>query len=130
VGSTVGLPVGPSVAGAVRVAFGAVVVSTPVVGVVSTLGGNEVAVSFPLNGLTSTRPISASKTAAAAPSLSTLGPPYRPNGPRTGYPSSSTQNLQPAGAGGHDSAGFQRFGGFHRAFGGSGHPGGALNCLT
>jgi hypothetical protein len=86
--------------------------------------------SPPPNGLSSTIAINASGTAATAPSLILLGPPYRPIGPRTGRPASSTQNLHPAGAGGHDSGGRQRFGGRHRAVGGSGQSGGALNCLT
>jgi hypothetical protein len=83
-----------------------------------------------VNGLNSTNPISTIRIAAAPPYRSMLGPPNRPNGPRTGCPCSSTQNDQPAGADDQDSSGPQRFGGRQRAFGGSGQPGGALNCLT
>lgn len=86
--------------------------------------------SPPSNGLSSTSVISASGTAAIAPTLILPGPPYLPIGPRTRLPDASTQNAQPGGAGGHDSGGCQRFGGRQRAVGGSGHPGGALNCLT
>jgi hypothetical protein len=84
VGSSVGVCVGAAVVGEPS---GPGVVSMPVVGVLSAPGGNELAALLPLKGLNITRLISTSRTAAAAPSLSTLGPPYRPNGPRTGYPS-------------------------------------------
>jgi hypothetical protein len=124
--------VGPGLAGSVGSVVGSVT---------GTLVGSEVGSdvrtgvvladsSPPSNGLSSTNPISASGTAAIAPTLILPGPPYRPIGPRTRLPASSTQNAHPAGAGGHDSGGLQRFGGRQRAVGGSGQPGGALNCLT
>ncbi|MET9312265.1 hypothetical protein ABZX12_10585 [Kribbella sp. NPDC003505] len=93
--------------------------------------GAVLADSSPLpNGLSSTSVMSASGTAAITPTLVLLGAPYLPIGPRTRLPDSSTQKAHPAGAGGHDSGGCQRFGGLQRAVGGSGQPGGALNCLT
>jgi hypothetical protein len=135
VGTEVG-SVGCGVVGWV-VAVGPVVVGSVTGVLVGADVGSEVRTgavladsSPPSNGLSSTSVISASGTAAIAPTLIRPGPPYRPIGPRTRLPVSSTQKAHPAGAGGHDSGGRQRFGGRQRAVGGSGQPGGALNCLT
>jgi hypothetical protein len=132
----VGIVPGLAVLRGVVVVLGAAVVSV-VVALVGTAVGSEARtcnvppVSSPSsNGLNSTAAISASGTATIAPTLTRLGPPYRPIGPRTGSPASLTQNAQPAGAGGQDSDGRQCFGGFQRLLGGSGQPGAALNCLT
>jgi hypothetical protein len=92
-------------------------------------GGTVVADSFARNGTKRKRPASASTVAARAPSFRTGGPPYLPIGPRTGRPSWSTQNDHPGGAFGQERSGLKFFGGRHRTFGGSGHPGGGLNCL-
>ncbi|WP_433159164.1 hypothetical protein [Kribbella sp. CA-247076] len=82
-----------------------------------------------LNGTASSRPTTVTTTAVSPASLRTGGPPYRPMGPRTGTPFSSTQKDQPTGGSGQSRSGFQFFGGRQRAFGGSGQPGGGLNCL-
>jgi hypothetical protein len=103
---------------------------------VSKTGGipvPRVVSSLPPNEPKSTNPQMAARTpviAAVATSGPRLGPPYRPSGPLTRRPSSSTQNGQSTGAGGHNSCGDQRLGGRHRTVGGSGQPGGALKCLT
>ncbi|TCO32636.1 hypothetical protein EV652_104242 [Kribbella steppae] len=91
--------------------------------------GTVVAESRPPNGMKRSTPTSDSTVATSAPSFSTGGPPYRPIGPRTGCPSSSIQNAHPAGGLGQERRGLKFFGGRHRAFGGSGQPGGGLNCL-
>lgn len=88
-----------------------------------------VADSRPPNGTKTSSPASASTVATRALILTTGGPPYRPIGPRTGSPSWSTQNAQPAGGLGQEESGVKFFGGRHRTFGGSGQPGGGLNCL-
>lgn len=89
-----------------------------------------VAVSRPPKGTNRSSPASASTVATRALILTTGGPPYRPIGPRTGWPSWSTQKAQPAGGLGQERSGVKFFGGRHRAFGGSGQPGGGLNCLN
>jgi hypothetical protein len=89
--------------------------------------------SLPPNEPESTKPQTAASTPAVAAAVTSgrkLGPPYRPSGPLTRRPSSSTQNGQSTGAGGQDSYGDQRLRGRHRLVGGSGQPGGALKCLT
>jgi hypothetical protein len=114
-----------------RVSGGDVGRSALLVGAEVPKNGAVPAVSSPpSNGFTRTSAISASGTPAIAPTLTRLGPPYRPTGPRTGRPASSTQNDHPRGAGGQDSGGRQRLPGRQRTVGGSGQPGGALNCLT
>jgi hypothetical protein len=60
-------------------------------------GGWVVAESCALNGTKSSRPTSASTTAAIAPSLSGRGPPYRPTSLRTGFPCLTCVNLPPPG---------------------------------
>ncbi|GAA1564420.1 hypothetical protein GCM10009742_01970 [Kribbella karoonensis] len=84
---------------------------------------------FP-NGFSNTTTINVSGTTTIASVVVRRGPPYRPIGPRTGRPSSSTQNAQRLGGGGQVSGGCQRRGGRQSGRGGAGHSGGALNCLT
>ncbi|MEU4605898.1 hypothetical protein AB0F43_23170 [Kribbella sp. NPDC023972] len=93
-------------------------------------GGVVVADSFARNGTKKSRPASVSAVTTRAPSFRTGGPPYLPIGPRAGRPSWSTQNDHPGGASGQERSGLKFFGGRHRTFGGSGHPGGGLNCLN
>lgn len=66
---------------------------------------------------------------APAPAYMALreGPPYRPTGPRTGFPLPSTQNRQPSGGGGQDGSGCQVFGGTQLRRGGDGQVGGTTN---
>lgn len=86
------------------------------------------------SGLASNRPIArtaqtltpANTRSAAAPAYTARrdGAPYLPIGPFTGLPRPSTQNRQPAGAGGQDGSGRQVFGGIQLRRGVDGQLGG------
>jgi len=136
VGSSVGFRVGAAVTSSGEaprgLPTGSLVVVPPdevVLWDVAGVDGMVVADSRAPNGTNRRRPASVSTVATRALSFRIRGPPYRPIGPRTGLPFSSIQNAHPAGGLGQERSGVKFFGGRHRTFGGSGQPGGGLNCL-
>lgn len=98
-------------------------------------GATRAAGSSPSNRPIALRPqrfTEPKSTSALAPATTVRveGAAYRPTGPVTGLPLPSTQNLQPAGAGGQAGSGRQVFGGTQLRRGGGGQFGGTTNRFT